>query len=310
MVGTSIEANQISPWFTLVDPSAENWEFAINGGTLDGTQILAEEQAHRFTLRSVSHSGVMSMTGSQLIRVDASPPECESSQANIIATRFTEENILEVDIEWSACFDNESGLAGLMVVNSQDPASPDVLPFTVDPGFISTSVNTTDLPHNHMIAFSVIILNYAGLSNPLSGSISLDLTPPSIDIVRDGPRPITQENRDLDCITTTSTFGVNWDDAIEPESSVVLYEACFGTQQQLCDVVPFTKTIVGDGTRSFTFTDVVNKVSVGQVYYASIRVTNSFGETSVKSSDGVRVVCSADDEECLHIYGAFSCLSF
>eukprot|EP01029_Cantina_marsupialis_P011590 TRINITY_DN258188_c0_g1_i4.p1 TRINITY_DN258188_c0_g1~~TRINITY_DN258188_c0_g1_i4.p1 ORF type:complete len:1616 (-),score=588.13 TRINITY_DN258188_c0_g1_i4:385-5232(-) len=308
MLGTSAIANQISPWFKLVVPN-EGEDGSFNVPTqLNNNAVLVKERSQIFTLRSTSGSGVSSVTRSQQVILDPTGPECGTS-LNIDSAIFSSANQLDVEISWDEeCIDYESGLAGMSVTDTE-ALTPMVTKLSQDPMKYSTTINTTNATDGDMISFVVDMFNHATVKTTMVGSLTLDLSPPVVSIVRDGPRPDTQLDRDIDCIDIAADFGVNWD-SFTDSSEITSYEVALGTCVGCDDIVPFKYASVGDGTRSVRFGDLSKDVSIGKIYYASVRATNSFGLSSTASSDGVRVVCTSDDDECTALIGAYKCVSF
>eukprot|EP01029_Cantina_marsupialis_P002790 TRINITY_DN1266_c0_g1_i2.p1 TRINITY_DN1266_c0_g1~~TRINITY_DN1266_c0_g1_i2.p1 ORF type:complete len:494 (-),score=176.23 TRINITY_DN1266_c0_g1_i2:690-1988(-) len=308
MLGTSSESDQISRWFAL---SSSKPHVHLIPLKLGDEPTLAIERAHSFTLRTTNKAGLTNLSHSNVIRVDDSSPECGSNKATILHTFYENADFskLVVDIGWKQCEDIQSGLAGVFVTNDLVSLNDNSLKCSVDPSHLKTSLDVSSITNGENMMFNVGIWNNAGAETSLKVSLVVDKTVPVVGRVRDGVRPNTQEDRNLDCQMKSSPMGVNWDEFIDDESEVTKYEVALGTCAGCDDIVSFVESPIGNGVRSYSFGSLSNEIIIGKMYYASVRATNSFGLSSIASTDGVRIVCDSDDETCEALYGAYKCLS-
>eukprot|EP01029_Cantina_marsupialis_P007332 TRINITY_DN180_c1_g2_i2.p1 TRINITY_DN180_c1_g2~~TRINITY_DN180_c1_g2_i2.p1 ORF type:complete len:972 (-),score=325.55 TRINITY_DN180_c1_g2_i2:563-3478(-) len=306
MVGTSAEANQLSYWLPSQSPESL-WELVIPP-TLVGKSTFEMERTHMFTLRTHNKAGLTSMTTSQEVMLDTTAPECGSSTVSFINAVFKDNSNtdLVIDLEWEECIDEESDIAGIVV--SGLTSSPFKIP-VYDGSMLTTLPVLADVTGLDTAEVQVQVYNFAGGVTTLTGSLPIDLTPPVIGKVRDGIRPTSQEDRDMDCQSSSSSLGINWDQIIDSESSINKLEVAVGTCVGCDDIVEFKSISLANG-RNFSFGNLSDDVQIGKMYYVSIRATNSFGLSSVGSSDGFRVICPSDDIECESLFGTFTCVAF
>eukprot|EP01029_Cantina_marsupialis_P002789 TRINITY_DN1266_c0_g1_i1.p1 TRINITY_DN1266_c0_g1~~TRINITY_DN1266_c0_g1_i1.p1 ORF type:complete len:711 (-),score=299.73 TRINITY_DN1266_c0_g1_i1:690-2822(-) len=311
MLGTSTESDQISRWFGL--SSQKPYAHPIPS-KLGEEFTLAVERAHTFTLRTTNNAGLTSLSSSSLVRVDETTPDCSGNigdEAKLISAFYNDGDFsqLKVEIDWEECEDVQSGLAGVLVENNLVPLNIGIMKSTVDPSYYETTLDMTNVTNGDELTFDIGVWNLAGAKTNLGISFVVDKTVPMIGQVRDGARPNSQEDRNLDCQMKSSSMGVNWDEFLDDESEVTKYEVALGTCAGCDDIVSFVESPIGNGVRSYSFGSLSNEIIIGKMYYASVRATNSFGLSSIASTDGVRIVCDSDDETCEALYGAYKCLS-
>eukprot|EP01029_Cantina_marsupialis_P008800 TRINITY_DN2065_c0_g1_i1.p1 TRINITY_DN2065_c0_g1~~TRINITY_DN2065_c0_g1_i1.p1 ORF type:complete len:2058 (-),score=824.59 TRINITY_DN2065_c0_g1_i1:248-5524(-) len=307
MLGTTTQSNHLHEWVSMTTDVSKPWYYDIPE-ELSGKATFIDDRSHVFTMRSTNFAGLFSFTSSQKVIMDVNPPECGSNEElRFLSAMFVEDDILEVEVEWDKCEDTESGIVGFMFGDSLDQS--DLIKISNDPSHYRFTANVTTLEHGDFLEAEIAIFDNAGHFTSKLGKIAIDKTAPKILSVRDGIRPDSQFDRDLDCQSLSSIFGVNWDVPMDEESGITNIEAALGSCPGCNDILDFSSVTVGNGVRNHEFGLLSDKVSIGQLYYATIRVTNEFGISTVASSDGVRVICAEKDENCLRVYGAFACVA-
>eukprot|EP01029_Cantina_marsupialis_P002792 TRINITY_DN1266_c0_g2_i3.p1 TRINITY_DN1266_c0_g2~~TRINITY_DN1266_c0_g2_i3.p1 ORF type:complete len:2346 (-),score=956.33 TRINITY_DN1266_c0_g2_i3:295-6780(-) len=311
MLGSSSESDQISRWFGVSSTKPYIHTIPLK---LGDESTLAIERAHRFTLRTTNNAGLISLTSSNLVRVDESNPDCSDNVNNKaeIKSAFYDNDFsqLKIEIEWKTCEDLQSGLAGVTIQNNLNPSNIETIKSSIDPSNYKTTLDVTEVTNADELTFDIDVWNVAGAKTTLEVSLVVDKTVPMIGQVRDGVRPNSQEDRNLDCQMKSSSMGVNWDEFIDDESEVTKYEVALGTCAGCDDIVSFIEAPIGNGIRSYSFGSVSDhNITMGKIYYTSVRATNSFGLSVVETSDGVRIVCDVDDETCEGLFGPYECVT-
>ncbi len=123
--------------------------------------------------------------------------------------------------------------------------------------------------------FSLVIDNASNFSPVSTEFYNIDWTTPSVVTVNDGLAA------DVAVFVTPTEISANWTTSSDTHSGISTYEMAVGTSSGAQDVVPFTAM----GTQTL---GTINGLSLtlGQIYYITVRTTNGAGLTSVATSNG------------------------
>jgi spore germination protein YaaH len=126
-----------------------------------------------------------------------------------------------------------------------------------------------------------IVMDAAGnLSSVASQSVDVDWTPPAtIGVVRDGA------TTDIATTNSTTQLSANWNATTDPHSDVLKYWYAIGKTAGATDVVNWTNNAL-----STTVTKTGLNLTVGQMYYFSVKAENGAGLISVPVSSNGQLV--------------------
>ncbi|KAK3612504.1 hypothetical protein CHS0354_024474, partial [Potamilus streckersoni] len=150
---------------------------------------------------------------------------------------------------------------------------------------------TLKLTQNSKVHVTVVATNAAGLKTvSYSEPITVDFTPPVLNVVRDG------KGLDID-FQDTLVIIANWDVA-DPETGIRECRWAIGTKPGETDLHNFTRAEHGIWTVSqeLQIYEVKDKT-----IYMTVRCENGAGLVTSRSSDGVRIVLSAPSANDLEI---------
>lgn len=258
-IGTSAGAQDIVP-FT---------DAGLASGVTRTGLALANGATYYFSVRATNGCGMLGPVGSSDgIIVDLTAP---SAALSILSA-----SLAEVDFKVTAS-DLESGVtqAQYALLKSADASSAvwKNCPLGTD---VTGTGPFDPAQHNYVAAR---VRNGAGIwSAVVTTEIILDTTPPTTPIVTD----------DGQYTSDPTTLHAAWTSQ-DPESGVVNYSYCLGTQPGLADLIPwFTTTasgvtLTGVTMSGFTFNS-------GDTLYFSVKSTNGVGlESAIGSSDGITI---------------------
>lgn len=188
---------------------------------------------------------------------------------------------VEVSAKWLPFLDPESGITEYQVCLGTKQYSCDVKEFQSFGKRLQANITGLDLNHTDSYHITVRAFNGAGLFVVSSSeSVTMDTTPPLEARVRDG-----ETSQDIDIQWDDSIIAANWDEFSDPESDIIKYLWCAGTQTGVCDVVP--QTDVGKSLR--VQKAMSPTMPSGLTVYITVIAVNGAGAESQGYSDGMTI---------------------
>jgi hypothetical protein len=183
---------------------------------------------------------------------------------------------------WSGVFrDDGLGLQYYEWMLGSVPGASDLGgPTRVEPGTTFAVVTNLSLRPGHRYYATVRTTNAAGLSTfRFSDGMVVDLTPPEVGTVSDGPGP-----SDIDVQGSGERLEATWHGFVDLESAIAAYEVAVGTIDDAAGIIPFADVGLN------TTLSIPAQLVEGETYVVLVRARNSMGHVSgIARSDGVRV---------------------
>ncbi|HOO55334.1 MAG TPA: FG-GAP-like repeat-containing protein [bacterium] len=273
-IGTSPGGFEIKSW---TDNGTSN-SVTYSGSFVNG-------QTYYFVVKAENNSGIFNsqiVSDGQLVDID--PPLTGAAIVNDglgADEDFTTSNS-SLSCNWSGFTDPDSGVIYYHYALGTTSGATDVIDWTSNGTATTATLTGLSLSDGQSYYFSIIAENNAGLqATPVqTDGIYVDSTPPTtVTLVNDG------DGNDEDYTTYTDRLSANWSAASDPETAVLRYWYCAGTSEGASDVISWT-----DNSTSTRFTNAGITLSVGPVYYVTVKSENSLGLISAtKVSDGITV---------------------
>jgi hypothetical protein len=279
-IGTTAGGTDVVAWTYL----------ASNATTVTNTGLtLTVGQTYYFGVRAVNGAGLAgSATNSNGVTVvsgtDSTPPSAppavrDGTGADIAYTSST----TQLSANWDASTDTESGISGYQYAIGTTAGGTQTVNWT-SLGNVTTVTKTgLSLTNGQTYFFTVKAVNGAGLTGNATNSNGqkVDSTAPSAPAtVRDGT------GTDISTTSSTTQLSANWDAGTDAESGISGYQYAIGTTAGGTQTVNWTS--LGNVT---TVTQTGLSLSVGQIYYFSVKAVNGAGLTgNATNSNGQTVV--------------------
>ena len=245
------------------------------------TGFLSPRNDYRIVVKSINYAGLESFVISTPFIIDNTPP-AYTGNANDLPKRYflSDPNLLEV--AWAAFEDHESPVEFYEIGIGRQESGDDIFKFTKTGLRTHFSFRSLEITDNQTFYVTVNAYNMAGLETSLSlEEITFDQSPPTgyNGSVRDG---LLRE--DIDYLSSGNTVSATLQGIEDLESGISKIEYCVGSTPFNCFIKPFTSL---NQNMSFVCTDC--KIDHGMTAFATFRVTNGAGLSTIFVSDGVTV---------------------
>ena len=269
-IGSALQLCDVLPWTVVADDSLKS--------TADGLQ-LEQGGTYFVSVRATNRAGLFTVANSDGVTVDTTIPSCstveDGQQQADVDYQFSEDRL---SATWSACEDDDSGVAEYQWAVGTSPGLSDILAFT-SVGLSTTAARTVlPIAEGRTIYSTVRAVNGAGSSKVVStDGVVIDPSPPSTPEVFGGSRKGGKYGQ---YENLQSTFSAYWT-SMDGTSGIVKNEwaicSLVGSEEQC--IQPFTDVKLNSNA---TFTS--SRLESGVCYYVKVRVTNGAGRTSTGTS--------------------------
>ena len=182
---------------------------------------------------------------------------------------------------WGGFYDEESGIMNYAWCVGSQPGICDVFgQQNVGNSVTEAECLQCSVSPNRTYYSTVFVWNWAGLNaSASSDGFTIDLTPPVIVYIRDGPKGMG----DLKTQQSRTFLQANWD-AYDTDSGIEEYLVAIGSTPLSSDIIDYKPA----GQEKEWIANNLNLQS-GTTYYFSVMALNGAGLSASKSSDGVLV---------------------
>jgi len=273
-IGTTVDTQDVVGW-TSAGQSTH--------ATLTGLSLMPGQIYHAL-VRATDHGGNRAVAVTTVgVRVDTTAPGAstvlhvqtgsaqENPQAATLATSLT--------AQWSRCEDAESGVVMVQWAVGSVAYADNVAVFTRagDTGGVRDDVQ---IAQGASVYVTVKCTNGAGLHSIASSAMAIvDLTPPSMGRVMDGPPG--QGAGDLSYQQSVAAISAHWTGFVDVHSELAGFWWCVGTVSGECDARPYAAVGLA------TDTSAALSLQPAAVYYTTVQACNRLGLCSTASSNGV-----------------------
>ncbi|XP_033124572.1 uncharacterized protein LOC117122905, partial [Anneissia japonica] len=259
-------------------------DVGITNHVLVHNMNLHNGQTYFVTVKATDFVGLTSLSTSQGITVDSTPPTLSYNSIRVDDGVFYSTS--SVEASWDGVFiDHESGISTYEWSIGSKPYWADIYPntFTSSEGAITNENYPLNLQEGHHYYITVKAYNGAGLSSmACSGAIIVDTSPPSAGFVYDGPLKSPPEDQDIQ--QDISTIFVNWGGFVDRGTQIISYSWKIGLCPGCDDVME--EQHVGVATDAMA--DYLDLIA-GFTYYPTVTACDAVDLCTEVTSDGVLV---------------------
>ncbi|MFN8035841.1 MAG: hypothetical protein U0V73_07905 [Acidimicrobiia bacterium] len=274
-IGTTSGGTQVLGWTNNGSAtSVTNSSLTLSAGTKYYVSVKATD--------NVGNTG--SAANSNGVTVDTTNPVAGTVNDGSGADVTWQGSTSTIQANWSGFSDAASGVASYEYAIGTTSGGTQVLGWTSNASATSVTNSSLTLANGTTYYVSVRATDTAGNTSAVatSNGVTVDSTAPTAGSVNDGP------GADLTWQGATTTIWANWSGFSDAASGLTGYEYAIGTTSGGTQTVNWTSNASATSVTRNGLT-----LSDGTTYYVSVRATDTAGNTSVATSNGVTVDATA-----------------